>query len=270
MLIRFSCPHCQRKLKARSDKAAQRLPCPNCRQILTVPAGEAAEPAPPVSGTTATADPFAELIVYDDQLVYETDEPPAGPTTGGPPARPPHWVGVSRQLIYLHAGLLLVVPLTALAVGYLIGRTDRPRGASLPPAVPARVLITGRLQWRGTTGPLADKGAVVIAVPQDLQPPQKLPGQTLGPDQPLPAQGDQRVRTIEDWGGDYVRTNEVGEFQLFLLPGRYYLLAISRQSRRLTNAEPDRADLAAIGKFFTAPHELIGSHPYHWTAVDLA
>jgi hypothetical protein len=273
MPIRFRCPHCQRKLKARNDKAEQQMACPNCGQPLTVPAHEAVDPNR-VEGLAeeeqrAHADPFAELIVYDDEIVYETDEPQAARDTFGKQVATRQLVGVSRRLIYAHAILLAILPLTGLAVGYLIGRTDRqPSVASGPPA-PRRVLISGRLQWTGTTGALADKGAVVIALPHDLEPQRKLPGEGLGPDKPQPQQGDPRVRAIEDWGGDYTRTNDVGEFQLFLLPGRYYILSVSHQSDRRSHVEPSRDDLASIGKFFTAPHEIIGPHRYHWTITEI-
>ncbi len=272
MPIRFRCPHCQRKLKARSDKAAQRMNCPNCGQPLTVPAGDAVEqlPAAGPADQGAEPDPFAELIVYDDEIIYETEERASGPAAFSTTIARRQLVGVSRQLIYAHAILLAILTLGGLVAGYLIGRTDRHPSATFGPPVPQRVLISGRLQWIGTTGALADRGAVVIALPHDLEPPEKLPGEGLGPDKPVPLQGDARVRAIEDWGGDYTRTNEAGEFELFLLPGRYHVLSVSHQSERSWNVEPDREDLAAIGKFFTAPHEIMGTHRYDWTIAEFA
>jgi hypothetical protein len=271
MPIRFRCPHCQRKLKARSDKAQQRMACPNCNETLTIPSGDSVDQfmAEASALESPDADPFAELIVYDDELVYETEEPQSTRATSGTVVVKPQLVGVSRRLIYVHAALLAFLAVTGLAVGYLIGRTDRQPSIAVGPPAPQRGLISGRLQWTGTTGALADKGAVVIALPLDLETQNKLPGASLGPDKPVPQQGDPLIRAIEDWGGDYTRTNDVGEFELFLVPGRYHILSVSHQSDRLSNVEPDRDDLAAIGKYFTAPHEIIGLHRYHWTTKEL-
>lgn len=271
MPIRFRCPNCDRKLKARDDHADRQLPCPNCNQLLTVPADSALSRIMAESQTADSGedDPFSELIVYDDEIIYDTDE--AGTDREERPKRSSKigWVGVSRRLIYAHALLLPVLALAGLVFGYMIGRTNR-LPVQIQVAPPEhRVLITGQLQWEGQTKQISDRGAVVIAIPQDFKPTQKLPGDKVGPSQPVPSRDSQLVSSLEDWGGDYARTNETGEFELFLLPGAYQLLFVSGQSKRPTAAPPDRDDLAAIGQFFTLPHEIIGPQRYHWTSEEL-
>jgi hypothetical protein len=269
MPIRFSCPHCHQKLKASEDKAGRRIACPKCKTKLTIPSAEAA--AQVTSSTAAVdesaVDPFAELVVYDEPVVYETEAPKdEGPRGTADFNR--HLVSISRRLIYLHAVLLLLLAAVGFAAGYVIGLRGRNQVVTKAPP-PQRVLIQGRIRWEATTGLLADKGAVVIALPAEVQPEQMLPGDSLSPAMPMPAKGDDLIRTIEAWGGDYTRTNDVGEFELFLLPGRYHLLYVSHNAERLANVEPEREHVAELGQFFSVPHELIGSYRYRWAAEEL-
>lgn len=272
MPIRFRCPQCDRKLKARDDHVGRQLHCPSCNQVLTVPADSELSRiiAEGQSSDDTSSDPFAELIVYDDEIVYETD-PRSDGNSAPTKSSKTRWVGVSRRLIYMYALLLPIIGCGALLFGYLFGRTHR---TPLQPQVAAkehRVLITGQLQWEGQTKQIADRGAVVIAIPDNFEPPQKLAGDKFGPQKPVPSRDSEVVRTIEEWSGGYARTNDTGEFELYLFPGKYHLLFVSGQAKRRAVAEPKlRDDLAAIGQFFSVPEEIIGPQRYHWTLEELS
>jgi hypothetical protein len=45
-MIKFDCPHCQKKLSVKDELAGKKGPCPGCKQIVTVPAAGAAPAAP--------------------------------------------------------------------------------------------------------------------------------------------------------------------------------------------------------------------------------
>jgi len=264
MAIRFFCSHCRQLLKAREDKIGRRVPCPKCKKPVTVPkeSDPEVEHARQQKESEGQIDPFAELIVYDDEIVYETDD-----SHGKADAYDRRLVAVSRRVLYGHAVLLALVTGAAFLAGFLAGHVTRVEEVAAP-AEPQRVLITGQLKWEASTGDLADKGAVVIAFPETLEANKKLPGEELSPARPMPSRTDELVRTIEDWGGDYKRTNDAGDFELFLKPGKYHVLLVSQQSERPRQIEPDRNHLAAIGRYFTSPEMLIGPYRYRWTVEE--
>ena len=267
MPIRFFCHNCQQVLKAREDKIGRRMPCPKCKKAVVVPEANdprleatAAEP----EETESAEDPFGDLIVYDRELVYETEEQQKKrqrKKDGDDFDR--RLVSITRPVIYGQAVLLVSVAVAAVLAGYLIGSTNREK-ITAESLAPQRVIVDGMVQWEGVTGLLADRGAVILALPADLAIEKKVAGDRLSPERTMPPKDDLSLRTIEDWGGQYTRTNDIGEFQLFLIPGEYQVLIVSHQSKRGPRDRLDREDLAAIGQYVTLPHELIGQARYVW------
>lgn len=267
MSVRFFCSNCRQLLKARKDKIGRRIPCPKCKNPVTVPERSDAdvERGQQQRESEVQLDLFSELIVYDTDIVYETDS-----ENGTAVDFDRRFVAVPRRMLYLHATLLAIFTSAAFVCGYAAGYLTQTEPPPVEAGEPERIAIEGQLKWEGSTGNIADKGAVVIAVPENLAPQdQPLPGEELNPSRPVPKRSDQLVRTIEDWGGDYRRTNEVGEFELFLKPGRYHVLFISQQSERPQHAEPLRDHLVSMGRYFSPPEQLIGPHRYRWKVEEI-
>ena len=267
MPIRFFCRHCQQLLKAREDKIGRRIPCPKCKKVVVVPEADdqrLASAAAERDESDSEADTFADMMVFDHEIVYETEEEEKKrkkKKDGDDFDR--RLVSISRPVLYGQAALLASVAVAAVLAGYLIGKTNR-QAITIEPVGPQRVVVDGMVRWEGVTGLLPDRGAVVLALPADLTTDKKIAGDRLSPDRTVPPKDDLSLRTIEDWGGHYTRTNDIGEFQLFLLPGDYQVLIVSHQTKRPPPKPLDREDLAAIGQYVTLPSELIGQARYVW------
>jgi len=173
-------------------------------------------------------------------------------------------VAVPRTLLYAQAALLVVLTVVAFTAGYLIGHDpNEPASEGLPE--PERILIDGRLQWEATTGMLADKGAIVLAVPEGYESARKLSGEHLGARVSIPEPSSDLATTLQSWGGDFAVANNHGEFRLFLIPGRYHVLMLSRNALRPVDTGPSRTDLAEIGRFFEMPDRMLGEFQYRWS-----
>lgn len=269
MPIRFPCPHCGQSLRAREDKVGRKLKCPKCRQALTVPAESAAGDG---SADSAPDDPFSELIVYDDDVVYETEEPPAramatSVSTGAEGTFDPRRVAVPRWMFYAHAGLLGILALAAFSLGLLIGRTTHTEGPVANPLRP--VEIEGNVKWEATTGELGDKDAVVVIVPVGRTPQKKIPAETLLVDKPSPKPDDPALQGILELGGQYARAGAGGTFYVHLMPGSYQVLLVSRNAQQPAGTNPKPEDVAKLGALFTPPEAIVGRQKYHITTMDL-
>ena len=195
MSIKFACPHCQTKLSAREEKVGRKFRCPKCAEVIRVPApeevavlqGHAEEESAESQSEVEELgdDPFAEFIVYDTEIVYETGDGPqfdsdseeeGGERPAGAAIRrgtdyDRRFVAVRRSLLYVHGALLGLIALTALAAGFFIGSAVRPDPTRPPPQEPEiqPVVLEGKLQYEAITGSLDDKRAVVIALPEKVE-----------------------------------------------------------------------------------------------------
>jgi hypothetical protein len=78
-MIRFACPHCQKKLTAKDEAAGKKARCSGCQQVIAVPAASSPAPAParaPVGPPKAAAEP-------------RPPAPPAPVRAAAPPPPPP-------------------------------------------------------------------------------------------------------------------------------------------------------------------------------------
>ncbi|MEX1224370.1 MAG: hypothetical protein WEA31_07460 [Pirellulales bacterium] len=269
MPVRFSCSECGQRLNARDDKIGKTLKCPKCRTQLVVPSVEAAEAHDPtrdalkqLEEAVGEDDDVSELVVYDDDSEQST-------------ARTSDFdrelVSVSRRVIYVQAGLLLALALFGLTVGFLIGRGTAPQGDGVDdaPQVTTASRVPGKLQYATGEGLRPDRGAVVLAVPADSKPEEKIPVEDLLPQSQMPAAGNLALQQLATLGGDYTRADDAGNFALYLTPGRYHLLYISYAARRPGGNQVARQDFAEIGAYVTSGYDLIGQHRYQFQTVDV-
>lgn len=271
MPIRFECPHCGQSLRARDDKVGRKLKCPKCQQSLTVPSDipPGLDEGAPAGGAD---DPFSELIVYDDEIIYETEDAPGSALVsqvrpaGGEAFEPRH-VAVPRWMFYAHAGLLALLAVVAFGAGWLIGGSQRQTAVVTAPLRP--VEIEGHLKWEATTGEIGDKDAVVIVLPVDRTPQKKFAAAALTVDKPPLKPGDPVFEEIKELGGDYVRAGAGGQFYIQLVPGKYRVLLISRNAQLPAGINPKPEDVAALGAIFTPPEAILGRQKYRLSTLDL-
>jgi len=67
-LFRFTCPHCQKVLKARTEWAGKRGQCPGCHQPITFPAYK------PPNSQSRTAKQLMAIVAHDDNLTFDDND----------------------------------------------------------------------------------------------------------------------------------------------------------------------------------------------------
>ena len=274
MAIKFVCEHCGQKLKVSARKAGTNAKCPKCREPITVPG----EPSDLTDASTADEDaaaeenPYAEFVVYDDEVewVYEDDEPDAD--TGPATATDINRVLVPRNVLYMQGILLAVVALVSFVLGVMVGGGGKPTQVADKPPQPC--ILSGEVVYRtggGRNRP--DDGSVVLVVPTNDRPAptNKAVIEGLRPGDPLPREDSDNLRIIRAIGGDYVRTDNNGQYQIRLPDtGRYFVLVVSKNAYRGAGDEIDKVDIAQLGRYVQPPTDLLGDSKYLWREVTMS
>jgi hypothetical protein len=269
MTIRFACTHCGQRLSVHDEKVGKRAKCPKCKQPITVPTSEAAAAQlAEVRAARAEAeleDALAEFVVYDDEdveLIYETeDEPRTAPS----PQADENYVAVPRYIVYVQGILLGFVAVISFALGILVGGSTA-TNMNTGDADAGPVLLSGRITFRNSGNEqVPDEGGVVIALPATARPEQKIDIQGLRPGDEPPGDNHPGVLAIREIGGNIDQVDLDGNFRLQLSePGRYFVLMLSGHTRAVDGTTPDREHLAQMGRYFTSPLDLIGTHKHFW------
>lgn len=274
MAIRFRCSSCKRRLSVGDHKAGQLVRCPNCQQAVSVPTLAELATAAVMAGETppSAADPpqFEALELVTNASAPSLHEPAA--TRSRTTERlDPNVVSISRRVLYAQGVLIAATGLVAFILGYLFG------GSSvLPvPAVPMAassgpIEVAGTLTYLHNGAPQADAGAVIILLPHDSAPDEKISIDGLRPQDPPPAEEAMPVRAIRSLGGQYQRSDPSGVFSLTVpRAGEYHLLLVSRHAERPTNVQPHEEDLLALERFFKHAPDLIAGQKYRWQTLEL-
>ena len=263
MPVRFACEHCGQVLSVTRRKIGARAKCPKCKGVITVPTEEAAAAMMADQQPDTDEAAFDEFVVYDDmELVYETDEPhePASDDDVDLDR-----VAVPRSVLYMQGVLLAVVAVVAFAFGVMVGSASKGPGEVADQDKPAK--ITGNIAYAGAGGrPSPDDGCVVIVVPEELEPEEKIQIEGLRPDEPTPPDDHQALAELKSLGGAYTRADPDGQFSVQVpKAGMYYVLVVSRNTLRSDDELPKVQDLVQLGQYFLAGNELIGPSRYQWT-----
>lgn len=173
--------------------------------------------------------------------------------------------------VFTLVAVSIAAAIAGFAAGYWVGHYDRialGRSHQSPRWTGSgggkSVLVEGRITFR--PDPLSgqpDAGAVVILLPATKLPEKTLPVEGLRPfESPRPdASGP---KALAELGGAVERTDQSGQFMLVVPPDDYYVLLISRKTRRPKGSPIRPADLAAIRNYFYAAEDLVGQAKYHW------
>ncbi|MFM7846569.1 MAG: hypothetical protein ACKPEY_20375 [Planctomycetota bacterium] len=194
-------------------------------------------------------------------------------------------VRVPRWMIGMQGLLIPVIATASFALGYFLGLG---RAKSVDEPVIGPCVISGRVFYEtsgGTTFP--DAGALVLLVPEDQRPAadEKLAHRALLPRSDTRAAGasdgggvagpsdseaqevQQRLRTL---GGGLARADVDGNYRISLSRGgRYFLFVLSSHGTRSGQDEPNRADLAQLGRYVALASELIADRRYRWTQQSI-
>lgn len=167
-----------------------------------------------------------------------------------------NFIRIPRWVLYVQAGLLLVVPLTCFLLGLAAAQLSRP--ASAPNATAEMCEVTGRLSTTEGTG----LTGVILALPLDRPPAERSDPRPLHPDS-FEEAGNPLIRQVQQLGGGVTRTGEAGSFRLDLPEsGRYLLVAIAREKRVPEETGPDlpRDETAELSRWFLPLENLFRGH----------
>lgn len=277
MPIRFHCPNCNQRLSVGARKAGTEATCPKCAKTLLVPASETnpeAEATPQSQPTdsgisiapTTGEDTgygealFNEFVVYDDEPLV-ADEVEVVAPTASPEELDYGKLAIPRWVVFTQGLLLGVVGLVCFVFGLMIGASSAPETVASEP-IPC--VITGKVSFRQNAR-AADENAVVIVVPQESRPEQKIDASRLSPLEPAPLRNDPRLTAIRALGGAYARVDEAGGYRLRIPDkGNYFLLIISHGKRQSESAAFDAIAAAQMGRFFTPTLDMLGEQAYVW------
>lgn len=287
MPIRFHCSHCRQRLSVASRKRGATVKCPRCGHKSHVPvtseldqqtSQETSHEAPREAsqeakledreeGRESTEGPVAFFpeVAHQNELVYAREEPAvASPSPLGATR-----VAVPRSVLYAQGILLGCVALVFFIFGLVVGSGSQAAPAAAKPAGP--VTVSGRVfcerQGQRAEG---DAGSVILLLPAERRPDEKLMAAGLRPDDPPPPEDDPARTVLETLGGDYARADQRGRFRVEgSTAGRYFLVVISKHRRRPADAHPAATELARLGRYIIPPTELLGRQRYSWHELVL-
>jgi hypothetical protein len=296
MPVQFVCHRCRQLLSVSTRKVGTLVACPRCTIDTLVPTPEeaAASVAQLMQSRPAgSVGAMAEMMVFDDvhSLLAQAPGSTAGATApaGGPPApwlmpktggaskasqpaeritSPGDMLLVSRQVVYIQGVLFCLVAALAFAMGYWIGYGKAPLDAKIAQESEGKdkVLLAGNITAERNGQSEPDAGAVIMALPEGKAPPKKFSARGLRPHDPDDPVADEAMKKLHDLGGDCVRTDEQGNYNLVVpQAGRYHLLIISRKSVRSKNEPIDPSDINQMSQYFEVVPDLIGQSDYVWS-----
>lgn len=279
MPLKFACPICQIRLSVAQRKAGQMSSCPSCHQSIRIPEVPVAEEVAatagePLRSSASTPAMSSAEPSRDEPTAKQYDSPVAAASTlatNDPIADSAEvavgTVALPRWVIYGQAALIAVVAATFFFFGMMVGQTSD-FGRSTAPAQ-FECQITGQVQYQQSDRLRPDQGAVVFLVPTDTRLAARPELSKIRPEEFEPLENT-AIDLIEAAGGRVVRINQQGRFDLSVLaPREYYVLIISKNSKRPASDRISKSVAAEIGQFFFPVEELIGDQNYLWTRIKL-
>lgn len=234
------------------------------------------EPEPPVQAPPIAAPPQQSATTPAASIAT----PSVGPTTtltgraASVVARqkamksvPGGWLLVPRRTIFVQGGLMIAIGLLAFFAGWLAGSGPGGSPGETPTVVAPNetVLVQGTVMYRSEDHNVAgDEGAIIIAWPRGTLAEPRIDPRDFHPSRPVPAEGSRAMLALEEIGGKYARASADGTFNL-VVPrrGEYYVLIVSRNTRRPTGEAIADADLDVLGRVFAPVTTGIDPHKYH-------
>lgn len=177
-------------------------------------------------------------------------------------------VSISRNVLYAQAVLIAMVAAIFFMAGYVLGpgraaKDDQP--IVKKEKFGKSVDVPGRITYSGAAGDATiDAGAVVILLPKGTTPGEQLAAEGLRPTDSPSTDWPPAVDAIKFLGGAYMRADELGEIDMQVKSGRYYVLVISNASSRRDGDGIKIQDAEEMQRFFEDPQSLVGDRRYEW------
>jgi len=231
---------------------------------------ELAGSGPPLTPPSLAPPSQATAVLPPAETPPPNASPPASPSEAPPPDGS-EWILFRRQTIYLQGVMFVLVAVVAFTLGLVIGRFSTyvatVRHSVVAGGESEQVFVEGRLVYDPGKGTLVgDAEAVILILPDGKTPAEPLPIRGLRPQDPAPSESHRELRSLQEFGGIYLRANAEGSFHAVLpQAGKYRLLLISRHASRPEDDPIDEVDRDEIGKYFRRGADLIGRSKYRWT-----
>jgi hypothetical protein len=306
MPVLFNCQQCHQPIRASRRKGGTVVACPQCGQSNLVPTApiDTAATAPAALANAEGMfhagaggfDDIPELIAPSMAAAVVPPPvfapvPPQGVPVGMPPVAPTSTrrgagtsrasvrdedalLVISRGGVYALGALLLVVALVFLSAGYWIGR-GQAVSARIDDATSETggnpVVFEGNLSYVVSPGQIKpDVEAVVIAVPFDKRPDEKLASRGLRSTDTGNIDATPAAAALHALGGACTRADAEGDFPLVVpRPGKYFLLVISKHAKREASRSIEFDDLRVMSDYFMRPADLVGPYRYDWSVHEL-
>lgn len=207
--------------------------------------------------------------------------PPVSPTPPPvpPPApshhqrRPPPQDGelvVTHRAVYFHAALVMLVATLSFVLGAGFGGLFS-GSSSKSSTLDQPCHLVGNVQRRVDGGTLqADPSAIVILLPKDALPDEKMQIAGLEPSTQIPPADHPTLIQIRSIGGSYTRTDVAGRFVCQVgRPGNYFGLVLSKTPRSNRSNRWNRQQLTEIGRYFEDVPGWLAKHDYHWEPLKI-
>ena len=175
-------------------------------------------------------------------------------------------IAIPRWVVLFQAALLGLVStscfLFGLAAGHLANVPAVVKIAQVPCGVSGSVeTLTGRQ-------PSADAGAVVLFLPIDAKPIQRIDPETLHPDN-FRALANPAIDALLLMGGAVCRTDRAGKFQMAIDgPSRYVVVFVSKTANAKKEKLLSKADTAALARCFLPIEALYSGKAIQFRTID--
>ena len=176
------------------------------------------------------------------------------------------FVTLPRWVVYCQAILLGLVATTCFIGGIFVGSFGKPDAAN---ESRTELRVSGTIKFRANDAWHADAGAVVLILPVSPQEVARQNPSTLTPQFFEPLENP-AIASVRAAGGDVVRANLEGKFELFVRAGKYELVVISNGKSDERQQQLSREQVASLSQFFLPVENLIGKRRFDWRSVSLS
>jgi len=254
MTIQFQCEHCDQPLQVPQMQAGDPIRCPNCRQVGVAP--HATEAKKEIE--KPTSNPF-------DQEQEVTEVIRRGKSSSATLGVDRRRVAFSRTSIYGFGALLLSVSVLSFFLGMMSGDGPATSNDDVGFAQVDEVTIRGRVTYPLSDNPEApDAGAVLLLVPTDWTPGEKMDYQAIEPDTDAIEYTNASVLDLQQGGGVVTRTGSDGRFEFQVPTDRSFYMVIL--SNNVVRPESPRSEhITTLNRVITDAKFWFADHQYRWT-----
>ena len=222
---------------------------------------------PQSTGSLKPMDSVSDFSDSDEDLWNEDSSSKSHPTATSEPEQETgsvlNSILIPRWVIYFQAGLIGVVAATFFIFGMMVG--------SFTSSPESNVVAENQFRIGGSifVDDVIDEGAVVIALPAKSKPDPRPDTKLLHPDSFEPVNNDS-IALIRELGGDVVRANRDGQFEVVVEgPAEYFLLVISKRKRRRSGVDLEKQQMAEVGRFFLPFQPLVEGKQFVWRKIKV-